>query len=120
MKAIRELLELAKSQLVEPGNIDLDHRPVVINDDDSYSTVESFSFGDENGNEILIPMVAPDGSMFPSQDAAIDYYYRTGQNLGKFTNPDAADSYAEVLHNSQEKQYKAIADALRATRGKQP
>lgn len=118
MSDIRRAIERAKSLLVEPGNIDLDARPVVLNDDGSYSTVESFSFEDDDGSEVLIPMVAPDGSMFSSQDAAIGYYKRSGQHLGKFKDWRAADIYAEALHNAQDTEYRPIAEALMAARSK--
>lgn len=102
-------------RVVEPGNIDIDARKVVLNPDGSFSTEESMSFGDETGAEILIPTVV--NGQHLSQDAAVDSYYQTGQHLGKFTDPAAAESYAQALHLRQEKKFRAIADALR-NRGK--
>jgi len=103
---IREALMRAKDRLViEPGNIDLNTRPVVHNPDGTISTVESFSFQDEDGSEVLIPMVAPNGQMFPNPDTAIMWYKRSGQHLGKFATPQAADAYATKLHEGQERLY---------------
>lgn len=90
--------------LTEPGNIDLNSRPVVKNADGSISTVRSLSFN-ENGKEILIPTVAADGSGILSDQQAIEQYRRTGQHLGKFDTPANATAYAISLHKDQERQY---------------
>jgi hypothetical protein len=90
--------------LLELGNIDLYTRPRVQNDDGSYSTVRSMSFGDENGREILIPTVSDDGYIMSDNDA-INRYYQTGKHLGIFNSPDAATAYAERLHELQEQYY---------------
>lgn len=89
--------------LLTPGNIDLAARPVVKNADGSISTVRSMSFG-EDGREVLVPTVSPDGRVL-SDDEAIDLYRRTGQHLGMFDNPDDATAYAESLHGQQEQMY---------------
>lgn len=86
--------------MIEPGNIDLKHRPDVRNADGTHSSVRSMSF-EENGQEILIPTVPEDGSHIMSDDEAIEQYHRTGKFLGKFKNPDAATQYAERLHEQQ-------------------
>lgn len=88
---------------IEAGNIDLLHRPIAKNADGSISTVRSMSFG-EGGREILVPTVGPKGEIL-SEDEAINLYHKTGQHLGKFSNPDAATAYAEKLHKDQEKTY---------------
>jgi hypothetical protein len=90
--------------LLELGNIDLYTRPRVQNDDGSYSTVRSMSFGDENGREILIPTVSDDDYIMSDNDA-INRYYQTGKHLGIFNSPDAATAYAERLHELQEQYY---------------
>lgn len=89
--------------LLSPGNIDLSKRPVVNNPDGSISTVRSMSFN-EDGREILVPTVSPDGKLL-DENQAIDLYHRTGQHLGMFDNPDDATAYAQTLHNQQEQMY---------------
>jgi hypothetical protein len=87
------------SGLVEAGNIDLAHRPVVKNGDGTISTVRSMSF-EEDGKEILIPTVSPEGKILDDK-AAIALYHKTGQHLGKFDNANDATAYAKQLHESQ-------------------
>jgi hypothetical protein len=90
--------------LLEQGNIDLNNRPVVQNPDGSYSTVRSMSFN-EDGNEVLIPTVARDGSGILSNKEAIQQYHKYGEHLGKFDTPKNADVYAKQLHQEQAKRY---------------
>ena len=89
---------------LEPGNIDLNARPVVKNPDGSISTVASISIN-EDGKEILIPTVAADGSRILTNDEAIKQYHDTGQHLGKFDTVDNANAAAEPLHLAQAQQY---------------
>ncbi len=91
------------SGLIAPGNIDLGKRPVVKNKDGSISTVRSMSFN-EDGKEILVPTVSPDGRIL-SDDEAVNLYHQTGQNLGVFKSPEDATSYAQTLHNQQDGMY---------------
>jgi hypothetical protein len=92
------------SDIVEKGNIDLSKRPIVKNKDGSISTVRSMSFSDDGKTEILIPTVSDDGKIMSDKEA-VDLYYKTGKHLGKFSNPESANKYAESLHTAQEKFY---------------
>lgn len=84
------------------GNIDLNNRPVVENEDGSISTVRSMSFN-EDGQEVLIPTVV--NGEIVSDEEAIQHYYDTGEYLGKFNTVEEADRYAEQLHEQQERLY---------------
>jgi hypothetical protein len=86
--------------MIAQGNIDLEHRPNVRNPDGRTSTVLSTSV-EIDGNEVLIPRVAADGSRILSVDEAVEQYRRTGQQLGIFDTPEHATAYAERLHEAQ-------------------
>ena len=85
------------------GNIDLGNRPIVRNPDGSINTTLSMSFGNDEG-EVLIPRVSQDGRVM-SPDEAIAYYYKTGQHLGKYDNPEIATAMGQLIHGDQQRRY---------------
>lgn len=85
----------------EKGNLDLSNRPQVKNADGSISTVKSMSIN-EDGKEVLIPMVREDGKMMDAKEA-ISHYHKTGKHLGKFNSVEEANAAAERIHQSEAK-----------------
>lgn len=84
------------------GNIpNLFNRPKLQNQDEAASATLSMSFQDSDGKEVLIPTVVEGKKLSDKQ--AIENYKKTGQFLGKFETPAAANQYAEMLHAEQEK-----------------
>lgn len=98
---VKKLMALS-NQAVEPGNIDLAHRPQVPTGGGT-ATVRSMSFQTPRG-EVLVPTVRDDGWLM-SNKQAIDNYNNTGKHLGIFPNPDAANLYAQLLHLQQQQFY---------------
>lgn len=96
---------------VEQGTLDQGNRPVVMHPDGNYSTLYSASFN-ENGKEVLVPTVSLDGHMMNLKQA-IDNYHQTGQHLGKFATPQAADAAGEGMHVSGAKISDPIAEEYR-------
>lgn len=86
--------------MVKQGNIDLTTRPHVKNPDGGTSTVLSASYSNDKGQEVLIPLVSDEGKIMTMKEA-IPYWGKKGQNLGVFENPEAADKYAQGLHEQQ-------------------
>lgn len=89
---------------VVPGNIDLANRPVVKNPDGTISTVRSVSFGLDDGKEVLVPTITPDGQNMSPEQAFLQYQ-ATGQHLGIYKNPQDSDRAAQALHEAQAAQY---------------
>ena len=84
------------------GNIDLNNRIVVHNNDGSISTEISFSTNID-GYEVLLPTVI--NGQIVSEEEAINHYISTGEYLGRFSTVSEAESYAEALHNRQDWYY---------------
>lgn len=95
--------------MIEPPNIDLDNRPTVQNADGSISTIRSITI-EEDGRQVLIPTVSKEGTIL-SNDDAIALYRKTGDHLGKFATPEAAEEYAQLLHNRQARYVDGDADS---------
>lgn len=85
--------------LIEQGNIDIASRPQVENPDGSVSTVRSVSI-EVDGRTYLIPTVSDDGQVL-SDEASIASFEQTGRHLGAFASREAADAYAQTLHEDQ-------------------
>jgi hypothetical protein len=81
--------------LIQKGNIDLRKQPIVKNQDGSTSTVHSTSFN-EDGVEVLVPRVTPDGRHL-SEEEAYQEYRKTRRHLGKFDSAEAATAYSQQL-----------------------
>jgi soluble lytic murein transglycosylase-like protein len=92
--------------MVKPGNVDPWNRAVLHNPDGSYSTTSSMSIGTGAG-EVLIPTVMGHPAGRLSNEDAIAHFKATGENLGTFSTPAAADAYATLLHNAQASMYDA-------------
>lgn len=92
--------------MIEKGNINLNSRPVVKNQDGSISTVLSSSF-EQNGKEVLIPFVSDDGRVLTREEALKQWNASKtkekpyGNNLGVFDDIQSANEYAQELHNSE-------------------
>lgn len=99
--------------MLAPGNIDLDNRQVYRAPDGTIRTENSISIGTDAG-EVLIPTIINGKQV--SDDEAIEHFERTGENLGTFATPAAADIYAKGLHNRQAWHY-GLADAIAARKG---
>ena len=87
------------------GNIDLNNRIPVQNEDGSISTEYSFTVN-INNEEVLLPMVV--NGQLVDENTAIDHYNQTGEYLGKFNNPDEAEFYAIRLHERQDWYYNHV------------
>ncbi len=95
--------------MTKPGNLDPWNRPSIRNEDGSYSTTSSISIG-VDGGEVVIPTVV--GGKRLSNEDAIQHYKTTGENLGTFSTPQAADDYAQKLHEAQSSIYDATGQRL--------
>lgn len=101
---MRDVKNIPPKGLVQAGTIDIHKRPIVNNPDGSFSTVESFSYQNSQGQEVLIPSISDEGKRM-TQDEAIKYWENKGQNLGIFDTPENADAYAKKLHEDQAIEY---------------
>jgi hypothetical protein len=86
---------------VTPGNIDLEHRPRVVNPDGSVSTVRSMGVNID-GHEVLIPTVSDDGRIMSDREA-IETYRNTGRHLGEYKSPRASTAASKAIHADQER-----------------
>lgn len=100
--------------LLTPGTIDIGARPEIYSDDGTVSTYKSISIT-ENGREVLIPMIAPDGTDL-NKKQAIERYRETGEHLGIFENREQANLYAKRVSEQPRKASNDKVKALISTR----
>lgn len=91
--------QYAKYKGMEPGNLDLEHRPAYRNPDGSISSVRSMGVN-LGGKEYLLPTIADDGRSL-NDDEAIEEFRRTGQHLGVYRSPEDSTRAAEAIHEDQ-------------------
>jgi hypothetical protein len=109
--------EYPNAGLLQSGNIDLAHRPVHRNPDGNISTERSFSVGTDKG-ELLLPLIV--GGRVVSRAEALAHYRKTGEHLGIFDSPEAANRYATILHFQQWNRYLDPQRAARAFLERRP
>ena len=92
------------------GNIDLTNRPVLINEDNTISTVDTITIG-VDGKQVVIPTIDYDekgnAKKLTTKEAEARYY-KTGEHLGVFDSVEEADEYAQSLHIDQDLYYAPI------------
>lgn len=93
-----------------PGNIDMNTRPQVKNDDGSISTVRSIGV-EFDGLNYVIPTVSDDGKILTDKQA-IDLFKKTKKHLGAFKTEEEATAFAKSLHDSEEKKLEKPGDEL--------
>jgi len=92
-----------ESSLFRPeikGNINLNNRPKVINNDGSISTIRTIGVS-MDGLEYVIPTVSDDGKIL-SNEEAIDLFRKTKKHFGAFKTIKEATDFAEYLHKKEE------------------
>lgn len=88
-------MEIAAEGMVEPGNIDLDNRPVLNNGPRSISTIQSITITIDGGRGVLIPTIVNGRRV--SEEEAIQHFERTGEHLGIFRSEEEASAYGKAL-----------------------
>lgn len=89
--------------MIKSGNLDLNQRKVYNGEEGEIRTENSISIGTDEG-EVIIPTVV-DGVQL-TEEEAIRHYEETGENLGIFATPEAAEKYAEIVHKRQGSYYR--------------
>ena len=119
MKAARENAAVALE-----GNVDLNHRPIRVNEDNSFSTVDSstFNFTDFGINKkgaFNVTPILPNGETIDNLEDYIYEKLNSGiklENLdifmGSFDSLDEAEKRAQKIHDEHQKDYQEEANLL--------
>lgn len=91
--------KMQKGGLVEPGNIDTAKLPVLRNPDGTVSTVSTIGIGTEDGLEVVIPTIINGRRV--SEEEARKHYEDTHQHFGIFNSVEAANAFAQKLHEQE-------------------
>ena len=91
------------SGMIVPGNVNLHDRPIAAMPGGERATVYSGTFPLKDGTFVLLPQVVEGRVVSPRK--AFTYYRQTGQHLGIFESEEAADQYAQQLHEQQAVEY---------------
>ncbi len=91
---------VSKKGMQEIGNLDI-NTPIahVAMPDGKSATVRAIGYNID-GVEVVIPTVHKDGYIM-SDDEAVAHYHKTGENFGKFDNPDNASRFSRALSKRQ-------------------
>lgn len=93
---LRNALSPQHQGMAIPGNINLNNRPRVKMPGGGYQTVYTMSAGIDNGKTALIPRIV-NGKLL-SEKEAFDHFRKSGEHMGIFHSPEAADIYDEKIH----------------------
>ena len=119
LKAARENASVALE-----GNVDLNHRPIRVNEDNSFSTVDSstFNFTDFGINKkgaFNVTPILPNGETIDNLE---DYIYEKLDSgieledldifMGSFESLDEAEKRAQKIHDEHQKDYQEEANLL--------
>lgn len=81
--------------MTSPGTIPLSELSVIESGKGIFSPIPTQVIN-QNGNSILIPLVVDGKELIPQE--AVDYYKKSGRNLGIFNNKDNADKFEQALN----------------------
>jgi len=108
--------------MIQPGNVDVNHRPSITNDDGSKSSIFSVTVPvGKDGHSVawddkknitgyaLVPSIVNGKFLTPNgkkptaddegfEDRVTEHYDKTRQHLGIFKSNDAASKYADATH----------------------
>lgn len=98
--------------LIEKGNININARPVVDRGDGTFSTEDSITLGYDDWF-VVVPTVI--NGKVVDEKTAEEHFLQTGEHLGRFKTEEAANQYAEALHERQEEYYNLAPKSIAST-----